>query len=219
MVQSAVCRLRAVVEFVGGLLALASIFADDIGHARHIAIAADGVVYVNTWSGRYYAGGFLYAESNDQIVRDVSQIPPDPSAVEAQMAYVVGASMLVTRRFVERGGLMEESYFLYSEEGDWALRGRRAGFRLGYAPKSWVYHKQGSSIGTSPQGGSDLSLFYLYRAKLMFTRRHYPWLLPSVLAWLSWELCKFVLKGAPGKARAAMRGMLAAWTGVHFSPR
>src|ERR1039457_7018625 len=53
----------------------ASIFADDIGHARHIAIAADGVVYVNTWSGRYYAGkaphagGFLYAESNDQIVR------------------------------------------------------------------------------------------------------------------------------------------------------
>ena len=75
MVQSAVCRLRAVVEFVGGLLALASIFADDIGHARHIAIAADGVVYVNTWSGRYYAGkaphagGFLYAESNDQIVR------------------------------------------------------------------------------------------------------------------------------------------------------
>lgn len=45
----------------------ASIFADDIGHARHLAIAPNGVVYVNTWSGRYYPnsppppGGFLVA--------------------------------------------------------------------------------------------------------------------------------------------------------------
>src|SRR6202795_6861 len=45
----------------------ASIFADGIGHARHLAVAPGGVVYVNTWSGRYYgndtphAGGFLVA--------------------------------------------------------------------------------------------------------------------------------------------------------------
>ena len=45
----------------------ATIFADGIGHARHLAVAESGVVYVNTWSGRYYgndtphAGGFLVA--------------------------------------------------------------------------------------------------------------------------------------------------------------
>src|SRR5208282_3702172 len=45
----------------------ASVFADGIGHARHLTVAANGVVYVNTWSGRYYgndaphAGGFLVA--------------------------------------------------------------------------------------------------------------------------------------------------------------
>jgi glucose/arabinose dehydrogenase/mono/diheme cytochrome c family protein len=45
----------------------ATIFADAIGHARHLVVAANGVVYVNTWSGRYYgndtphAGGFLVA--------------------------------------------------------------------------------------------------------------------------------------------------------------
>lgn len=43
----------------------ASIFADGIGHARHLVVAPNGVVYVNTWSGRYYGndtphpGGFL----------------------------------------------------------------------------------------------------------------------------------------------------------------
>lgn len=147
---------------------------------------------------------------------DIDSVPEQPQAVEQAMAYVIGASMLVSRRLLETVGLMDERYFLYSEEQDWALRARRAGFRLGYAPRSLVYHKQGSSIGTSPHGGSDLSLFYLNRAKVMFTTRHYRWLLPSVLTWLGWESLKFILKGSPRKARASLRGILAAWTGAHF---
>ncbi len=46
----------------------ATIFADGIGHARHMVVAPNGVVYVNTWSGGYYPpnevipeGGFLVA--------------------------------------------------------------------------------------------------------------------------------------------------------------
>ena len=45
----------------------ATVFADGIGHARHLVVAPNGVVYVNTWSGEYYdnkeshAGGFLVA--------------------------------------------------------------------------------------------------------------------------------------------------------------
>jgi glucose/arabinose dehydrogenase len=45
----------------------ATVFADNVGHARHLVVAPNGVVYVNTWSGRYYrndrppAGGFLVA--------------------------------------------------------------------------------------------------------------------------------------------------------------
>jgi glucose/arabinose dehydrogenase/mono/diheme cytochrome c family protein len=45
----------------------ATVFADGIGHARQLVVASNGVVYVNTWSGRYYgndtphAGGFLVA--------------------------------------------------------------------------------------------------------------------------------------------------------------
>ncbi|MDT0187976.1 PQQ-dependent sugar dehydrogenase [Microbacterium sp. ARD31] len=49
----------------------ATVFADGLGHARHIAVAPNGVVYANTWSGPYYKnkpddGGFLYAlKDND----------------------------------------------------------------------------------------------------------------------------------------------------------
>ena len=45
----------------------ATVFADKLGHVRQMAVAPDGVLYANTWSGRYYhndtppPGGFLIA--------------------------------------------------------------------------------------------------------------------------------------------------------------
>jgi len=60
----------------------ATVFADKLGHARHLAVAPNGVVYANTWSGRYFhndtppPGGFLIALQDtkgdgraDKIVR------------------------------------------------------------------------------------------------------------------------------------------------------
>jgi len=49
----------------------ATIFADGIGHARHLAVGPDGTVYANTWSGMYYRdappppGGFLVAMKDE----------------------------------------------------------------------------------------------------------------------------------------------------------
>jgi glucose/arabinose dehydrogenase/mono/diheme cytochrome c family protein len=34
----------------------ATVFADYLGHTRHLTVAANGVVYVNTWSGKYFEG-------------------------------------------------------------------------------------------------------------------------------------------------------------------
>ena len=45
----------------------ANVFADKLGHVRHLVVAPNGVVYANTWSGIYYhndtppPGGFLIA--------------------------------------------------------------------------------------------------------------------------------------------------------------
>jgi glucose/arabinose dehydrogenase len=50
----------------------ATIFADNLGHVRHMVVSPEDVLYVNTWSGMYYgydtppAGGFLVAlKDND----------------------------------------------------------------------------------------------------------------------------------------------------------
>ena len=101
--------------------------------------------------------------------------------VERWMTYVLGASMFVSRQFLEDVGLMNEEYFLYYEELDWAFRGRGK-FSFAYAPDSIVYHKVGRSVGTrtNPCQKSLTSDFYTIRNRLLFTRKFLPWALPSI---------------------------------------
>ncbi len=106
-------------------------------------------------------------------------------SVERWMNYVVGASLLVSKQFLLTVGLMEEDFFLYFEELDWALRAKGL-FTLAYAPESVVYHKIGASIGTSsnPAAKSFTCDYYNVRNRLFFTRKYYPHALPSIYATL-----------------------------------
>lgn len=106
----------------------------------------------------------------------------DPDEIEEQLSYISGASMLVSRRFIEEVGLMNEEYFLYYEELDWM---ERAGdrFAIGFAPGSVVYHKEGASIKANTlqrNRKSKLADYYQLRNRLLFTRNYHPWMLPTV---------------------------------------
>jgi glucose/arabinose dehydrogenase len=81
----------------------ATVFADNLGHARHLAVAPDGTVYVNTWSGVYYdddtppAGGFLVAlrdtkgQGRADVVERFGPGVPQGSAGGTGIAYYKGA--------------------------------------------------------------------------------------------------------------------------------
>jgi GT2 family glycosyltransferase len=120
-----------------------------------------------------------------------TRLPVDgalPILVLRDTEYPVGASLLVTDRFLQSVGTMEESYFLYYEEMDWAERGRRLGFRPAVALNSRVQHKEGASTGS--HGGvrnkSLLSEHYGVVNRLRITRKFWPHYLPVVWAslWL-----------------------------------
>lgn len=128
--------------------------------------------------------------------------------VEANMDYVVGASMMVTRHFLDRVGLMVEDYFLYFEEIDWAMRGRAMGFKLGYAPRSVVRHKEGASIGTdSRRTGSMLSIMYLTRNRLRFTARFFPQYLGAVRRRIAFEALVFAKRREWGVVRILLSSL------------
>lgn len=94
--------------------------------------------------------------------------------VEQRIRYIIGASMLVSSDFLKDVGLMQEDYFLYYEELDWAERARRhqPEYQLGFAPRSIVYHKVGAVAGSKTR--SLFSLRYLYINQLRFMKRFYP---------------------------------------------
>jgi len=96
--------------------------------------------------------------------------------------YVIGASMFVTKEFLEDVGLMDERYFLYFEDLDWSERAKRKGYELIYCWKSKVYHKEGGSIGSSSKGElkSELADYYGLRNRIIFTKKFYPQFLWSV---------------------------------------
>jgi GT2 family glycosyltransferase len=58
--------------------------------------------------------------------KDKSQY--DNEKVLKKIDYIIGASMFVSKDFLYDVGLMCEDYFLYYEELDWAIRGRRNGY-------------------------------------------------------------------------------------------
>ena len=105
----------------------------------------------------------------------------DYLAVEKKMCYVVGASMLVSKRMLQEIGLMDEQYFLYNEELDWAMRARKR-YRLGYAARSIVYHKEGRSTGGRER--SMLSDYYGVRNRILFTKKFLKYELITVYAGL-----------------------------------
>jgi len=125
------------------------------------------------------------------------------------MSYVVGASMLATAKFVREVGPMCEDYFLYYEELDWVIRsGGR--FRLGFAPRSVVYHKEGATAGSDPnwRTRSAISDLCAIRNRLLITRRfflpYYPVVFTSIVA----ALFRRVLRRQPERAKEVARMLL-----------
>jgi GT2 family glycosyltransferase len=122
--------------------------------------------------------------------------------------FITGASVLVTRDFLNKVGLMEESYFLYFEEHDWAARAKGK-FQLGYARESIIYHKEGMAIGShrNRENRSLLSEKYLSRNRLLFTRRFFPWALPSVIVAVTATAAYWLVRGKVQRAWVILRSM------------
>ena len=158
--------------------------------------ACGGSIY-NKWFAR---GGHIGKLTN------AAQLP-EAQEVERKMAYVVGASMLVRRAFLEQVGLMDEQYFLYFEELDWAARAKGQ-FDLAYCQHSIVYHKEGQSIGSHRSHLSTLSEFYVARNRIFFTRRHYPHALASALAGIFMSAVNRSMESRWSNVRAQVHGVI-----------
>lgn len=170
---------------------------EDPAHVQALA----GAMNMRNAQGRHVGVGLNAAKLS--TIEDIAKLP----GVGAQdLVYPVGASMLVDRAFIEKVGLMEESYFLYYEEADWVCRARGQ-FTPAIAAASHVYHRHGASAGSTPDGLSVGSVSFLYRSRLLFARRFIGRRPIAVILGMLNEAARALARGRTAKWRAMMRAI------------
>lgn len=100
--------------------------------------------------------------------------------------YIQGACMLARRSAVSNVGLLDEQYFMYSEEPDWCLRMFRAGWQIWYTPDARIIHYGGQS---TRQRRHEM-VVALYRSKVRFFAKHHGRLIAVWYCALLWTVLR-----------------------------
>ncbi len=104
----------------------------------------------------------------------------DPDGAAQQVDAVVGAFMLVRREAIIAAGLMDERFFMYGEDLDWAKRIKDCGWQVWYNPAVTVLHIKEAASRHSYQARVEF-----YRALILFYEKHYKATTPF---WLDWSI-------------------------------
>lgn len=73
----------------------------------------------------------------------------------------IGACMLVKKEAMDAVGYLDENFFFFFEETDWARRMKQAGWKVHIVPSARIFHLQGQSVGHN------------IRSRLLFYRSRY----------------------------------------------
>lgn len=111
---------------------------------------------------------------------------------ELEVDSVVGAYMQLRREAIEQVGLLDETFFMYGEDLDWAYRIKQAGWSVFYNPAVTVKHVKRAASRKSKRAQIEF-----YRAMLIFYRKHYRATTPLALHGL-------ILAGILAKGGAAL---------------
>jgi GT2 family glycosyltransferase len=110
--------------------------------------------------------GRLYDSRFGPVEQWVSRL----AATERYVAWVSGACLLVHRRDAEGVGLLDERYFLYTEDVDFCAAMRARGRRVLFVPSATITHLRGRSRATAPV---QMNVAYR-RSHLAFYEKHHP---------------------------------------------
>ncbi|MFN3372949.1 MAG: glycosyltransferase family 2 protein [Chloroflexus sp.] len=111
----------------------------------------------------------LLTELTGKKIRWRRQYPTKDGATAYATDWLDGAALLLRREVIKQVGLLDESYFMYTEEVDWCYRIKRAGWQICYLPSSSIIHFGGQS---SKQAATRMKA-ELYFSKLRFFAKHY----------------------------------------------
>jgi N-acetylglucosaminyl-diphospho-decaprenol L-rhamnosyltransferase len=111
---------------------------------------------------------------------NMTYLDPDQAA---EIDAVVGAFMLVRREAIAQAGLLDEIFWMYGEDLDWAYRIKQCGWQVYYYPQVVVTHVKRASSGQDNAGAAKAK-YEFDRAMWLFYHKHYQSTTSSVVDWL-----------------------------------
>jgi N-acetylglucosaminyl-diphospho-decaprenol L-rhamnosyltransferase len=118
----------------------------------------------------------LFPDSPRFASYNLTYLDPDETA---EVDSVVGAYMMVRLEAIDSAGLMDDTFFMYGEDLDWAYRIKQRGWKVFYFPATTVLHYKGA---TSSRQSYRLIIEF-YRAMYLFHQKHYA---PETFPALNW---------------------------------
>jgi N-acetylglucosaminyl-diphospho-decaprenol L-rhamnosyltransferase len=117
--------------------------------------------------------------------------------------WVVGACLLMRRETLEEVGLLDERFFMYSEELDWCCRAKKLGWGVIYFPTAQVIHH----VGKSSEQVLPVRHIQFQRSKVLFFKKHHGYwsgetLRVFLLAVYLWQMILEALKWLVGHKRS-----------------
>ena len=120
--------------------------------------------------------GALYARGVRAIVRQVEAAANREQFVD----WVSGACLLVRRSDAEAVGLLDERFFLYTEDVDFCAALRARGRRVLFTPAAQITHRRGRSRASAPDAMNPA----YRRSQLAFYQKHHPGWAPLLRLYL-----------------------------------
>ncbi len=133
----------------------------------------------------WFAGGVLKPAWGYVRHFGLRQVDSDQYNSNLVVSFLTGCCLLIRREVIEEVGLLDEGFFLYSEDADYCIRVNKNGHKLFYEPKARIYHKLSRSTGGAynPEKWKRR-----YQSLFRLVRKHtHPITWPLFLLNLIWE--------------------------------
>ena len=132
-------------------------------------IVVPKILYADRKNVIWCAGGTFTPVIKKTIQSGLNQTDNGQFDVSGECRFANGCALLLSRRIVEKTGLLDERFFLYYEDVEYSMRAERNDIGIYYCAEAVVYHKVNGSTGGNEK---PANAYYITRNWLLCNRLH-----------------------------------------------
>lgn len=157
------------------------VLVDRMRSTERCGLVSPKIFYADHPDLLWYAGGEISWWTGTMRHTGIRETDRGQYDTVRNVDYATGCCILTTAALFRSLGGLDESYFMYTEDADWSVRIRNAGYRLVFEPRARVWHK------LSVSAGGHLSSFKLWnklKSNYRFFFRYAAWYHWLTFPWL-----------------------------------